>query len=212
MKKMYVDKLGIDLLTHDPVIILKDESNSRYLPILIGPFEATAIALALEGSKVPRPLSHDLMVSIIEELGAIVKSVNITEIKNNTFYSTIVLEKDDKTFDIDSRPSDAIAIALRTKAPIYIADHILIEESITQKKGNTRAEDPEVNYDDLENSSRDREISQHDRQMLRKYIDSLKPSDFLKALNTKEDKDSKTDDSLDDNSEDNNSDDEDEII
>ena len=189
MKKMYVDKLGIDLLTHDPVIILNDESNSRYLPILIGPFEATAIALALEGSKVPRPLSHDLMVSIIEELGAIVKSVNITEIKNNTFYSTIVLEKDDKTFDIDSRPSDAIAIALRTKAPIYIADHILIEESISQKKGNARAEEPEANYDDLENSSRDREISQHDRQMLRKYIDSLKPSDFLKALNTKDEKD-----------------------
>lgn len=204
MKKMYVDKLGIDLLTHDPVIILKDESNSRYLPILIGPFEATAIALALEGSKVPRPLSHDLMVSIIEELGAIVKSVNITEIKNNTFYSTIVLEKDDKTFDIDSRPSDAIAIALRTKAPIYIADHILIEESITQKKGNTRAEDPEVNYDDLENSSRDREISQHDRQMLRKYIDSLKPSDFLKALNTKDEKDdSNENDSEEDNLEEN---------
>ena len=189
MKRMYVDKLGIDLLTHDPVIILKDESNSRYLPILIGPFEATAIALALEGSKVPRPLSHDLMVSIIEELGAIVKSVNITEIKNNTFYSNIILEKDNKTFDIDSRPSDAIAIALRTKAPIYIADQILIEESISQKKGNTRAEEPEANYDDLENSSRDREISQHDKQMLRKYIDSLKPSDFLKALNTKDEKD-----------------------
>ena len=82
MKRMYVDKLGIDLLTHDPVIILKDESNSRSLPILIVPFEATAIALALEGSKVPRPLSHDIMVSIIEELGATVKSVNITEIKN----------------------------------------------------------------------------------------------------------------------------------
>ena len=128
-------------------------------------------------------------ISQYEELGAIVKSVNITEIKNNTFYSTIVLEKDDKTFDIDSRPSDAIAIALRTKAPIYIADHILIEESISQKKGNARAEEPEANYDDLENSSRDREISQHDRQMLRKYIDSLKPSDFLKALNTKDEKD-----------------------
>ena len=201
MKRMYVDKLGIDLLTHDPVIILKDESNSRYLPILIGPFEATAIALALEGSKVPRPLSHDLMVSIIEELGAIVKSVNITDIKSNTFYSTIVIQKDDKTFEIDSRPSDGIALALRTKAPIYIADHILIEESITQKRGNARAEEPEANYDDLENSSHNKEISQHDR-----------PSDFLKALNTKEDKDSKTDDSLDDNSEDNNSDDEDEII
>lgn len=189
MKRMYVDKLGIDLLTHDPVIILKDESNSRYLPILIGPFEATAIALALEGSKVPRPLSHDIMVSIIEELGATVKSVNITEIKNNTFYATITLERDNQTFDIDSRPSDGIALALRTKAPIYVADHILIEESITQKKGNSRTEEPEANYDDLENSSRDREISQHDRQMLRKYIDSLKPSDFLKALNTKDEKD-----------------------
>ncbi len=199
MKRMYVDKLGIDLLTHDPVIILKDESNSRYLPILIGPFEATAIALALEGSKVPRPLSHDIMVSIIEELGATVKSVNITEIKNNTFYATITLERDNQTFDIDSRPSDGIALALRTKAPIYIADHILIEESITQKKGNSRTEEPEANYDDLENSSRDREISQHDRQMLRKYIDSLKPSDFLKSLNTKEDKNQQPEDSLEEN-------------
>ena len=199
MKRMYVDKLGIDLLTHDPVIILKDESNSRYLPILIGPFEATAIALALEGSKVPRPLSHDIMVSIIEELGATVKSVNITEIKNNTFYATITLERDNQTFDIDSRPSDGIALALRTKAPIYIADHILIEESITQKKGNSRTEEPEANYDDLENSSRDREISQHDRQMLRKYIDSLKPSDFLKSLNTKEDKNPQPENSLEEN-------------
>lgn len=199
MKRMYVDKLGIDLLTHDPVIILKDESNSRYLPILIGPFEATAIALALEGSKVPRPLSHDIMVSIIEELGATVKSVNITEIKNNTFYATITLERDNQTFDIDSRPSDGIALALRTKAPIYVADHILIEESITQKKGNSRTEEPEANYDDLENSSRDREISQHDRQMLRKYIDSLKPSDFLKSLNTKEDKNPQPEDSLEEN-------------
>ena len=199
MKRMYVDKLGIDLLTHDPVIILKDESNSRYLPILIGPFEATAIALALEGSKVPRPLSHDIMVSIIEELGATVKSVNITEIKNNTFYATITLERDNQTFDIDSRPSDGIALALRTKAPIYVADHILIEESITQKKGNSRTEEPEANYDDLENSSRDREISQHDRQMLRKYIDSLKPSDFLKSLNTKEDKNPQPENSLEEN-------------
>ncbi len=199
MKRMYVDKLGIDLLTHDPVIILKDESNSRYLPILIGPFEATAIALALEGSKVPRPLSHDIMVSIIEELGATVKSVNITEIKNNTFYATITLERDNQTFDIDSRPSDGIALALRTKAPIYVADHILIEESITQKKGNSRTEEPEANYDDLENSSRDRGISQHDRQMLRKYIDSLKPSDFLKSLNTKEDKNPQPENSLEEN-------------
>ena len=199
MKRMYVDKLGIDLLTHDPVIILKDESNSRYLPLLIGPFEATAIALALEGSKVPRPLSHDIMVSIIEELGATVKSVNITEIKNNTFYATITLERDNQTFDIDSRPSDGIALALRTKAPIYVADHILIEESITQKKGNSRTEEPEANYDDLENSSRDREISQHDRQMLRKYIDSLKPSDFLKSLNTKEDKNPQPENSLEEN-------------
>ncbi len=170
MKKMSVDKLGIDLLTHDPVVILRDLEGRKYLPILIGPFEATAIALALEGASVPRPLSHDLMVSIISALGAKVQSVQIHDIQNNTFYAKIIIEKDGKTSEIDARPSDSIALALRTKAPIYVEDRIIMEESVIAKKASGQQE------------GRDIDIEGHDKQMLRKYIDNLKPSDFLKGF------------------------------
>ncbi len=167
MKRMYVEKLGIDLLTHDPVVILKDAAGRKFLPILIGPFEATAIALALEGTSVPRPLSHDLMASIIEVLGATVASVRIDEIRNNAFYAKIVIEKDGKQTEIDARPSDSLALALRTKAPIFVEDRIIMEESVIEKNASKETE---------------KEPDPDDRQQLRKYIDNLKPSDFLKGF------------------------------
>ena len=94
MRQMKVDKLGIDLLTHDPVVILKDMDGSHYLPILIGPFEATAIALALEGAPVPRPLSHDLMRNILESLETTLEQVIIHDIKDSTFYAKLILRSD----------------------------------------------------------------------------------------------------------------------
>lgn len=166
MKKMAVDKLGIDLLTHDPVVILKDEDGTKFLPILIGPFEATAIALALEGTSIPRPLSHDLMASIISTLDAKVVSIQIYDIQNNTFFAKIILEKDGKISEIDARPSDSIALALRTDAPIYVADRIVMEESVIEKNAENLQDDKD----------------QRDKQMFKKYIDSLKPSDFLKGF------------------------------
>jgi len=129
MRKMKVDKLGIDLLSHDPVVILKDVEGKRFLPILIGPFEATAIALALENTPVPRPLSHDLMKSIIEALKAKVLRVVINDIHENTFYARIVLEYGGKNLEIDARPSDSIALALRTNAPIFVSEKIILEET-----------------------------------------------------------------------------------
>jgi bifunctional DNase/RNase len=152
---MKVDKLGIDLLTHDPVVILKDMEGKRHLPILIGPFEATAIALALEGTQVPRPLSHDLMKSVIEALKAKVSKVVIHDIQENTFFAKVVLESALGPLEIDARPSDSIALALRTNSPIYVTDAIILEE--TEEKGK---EAPlEVNN-------------------FKKFIDELKPSDF----------------------------------
>lgn len=105
---MKVDKLGIDLLTHDPVVILKDLEGKRSLPILIGPFEATAIALALRDFS-PRPLSHDLMKSVIEALKAEVDCIVIHDIQDNTFYAKVVLKSASGTLEIDARP---LAIAL----------------------------------------------------------------------------------------------------
>ena len=157
MRKMKVDKLGIDLLSHDPVVILKDVEGKRFLPILIGPFEATAIALALEGTHIPRPLSHDLMKSIIEALNAKVLRIVIHDIHENTFYAKIVLESNGKNLEIDARPSDSIALALRTSAPIFVSERIILEETVVDPK------------------------AEHDLKKFKKYINNLKPADFLKG-------------------------------
>jgi bifunctional DNase/RNase len=154
---MKVDKLGIDLLTHDPVVILKDAEGKRYLPILIGPFEATAIALALEGTPVPRPLSHDLMRSIIYSLKAKVARIVIHDIQENTFYAKVILETNGGTLEIDARPSDSIALALRTSAPIFVSERIVLEEAVADKQVNGEEE-----------------------KKFKKFIESLKPSDFQK--------------------------------
>lgn len=136
---MKVDKLGIDLMTHDPVVILKDVDGKRFLPILIGPFEATAIALALEGTPVPRPLSHDLMKSIIQSLKAKVARIIIHDIQENTFYAKVVLEVNGGVVEIDARPSDSIALALRTNAPIFVSERIILEETIVDKQQEDEA-------------------------------------------------------------------------
>ena len=155
MRQMKVDKLGIDLLTHDPVVILKDADGKRFLPILIGPFEATAIALALENAPVPRPLTHDLMRTVLETLDAKLEQVVIHDIREATFFAKLVVRKNGELEEIDARPSDGIALALRMSAPIYVTDKIVLEESTPDK----RTEEAEV-------------------ERFKKFIEDLKPSDF----------------------------------
>jgi len=157
MRKMKVDKLGIDLLTHDPVVILKDADGTHYLPILIGPFEATAIALALEGAPVPRPLSHDLMRSILVALGAQLEQVVIHDIRDSTFFAKLVVRTNGDVQEIDARPSDGIALALRVQAPIYVSDKIVLEESVTEKT---------------------RPVDDAEMARFKKFLEDLKPSDF----------------------------------
>jgi bifunctional DNase/RNase len=155
MRQMKVDKLGIDLLTHDPVVILKDMDGKRFLPILIGPFEATAIALALEGAPVPRPLTHDLMRNVFETLDAHLEQVVIHDIRESTFFAKLVVRTNGDLQEIDARPSDGIALALRMSAPIYVSDKIVLEESVPDKKAE-----------------------EADTERFKKFIDDLKPSDF----------------------------------
>ncbi len=157
MRQMKVDKLGIDLLTHDPVVILKDLEGKRYLPILIGPFEATSIALALEGAAVPRPLSHDLMRTMLETLDAKLEQIVIHDIRESTFFAKLVVRTNGETQEIDARPSDGIALALRMQAPIFVSDKIVLEEALPDKKSD-----------------------EADLQRFRKFIEELKPSDFNK--------------------------------
>ncbi|MCS7054432.1 MAG: DUF151 domain-containing protein [Ignavibacterium sp.] len=110
-------------------LLLKEVDGSRRIPIIIGQFEAHAIALELEGMKPPRPLTHDLLKNVIENLGATVIEVVITELRDNTFYAKIVVEVSGLTNEIDSRPSDAIALAVRAKVPIYVSELVMQEAS-----------------------------------------------------------------------------------
>lgn len=106
-------------------LLLKEVYGERRLPIIIGQFEAQAIALELEGIKPPRPLTHDLLKSVIENLGATVVEIIINELRDNTFFAKIVLEVSSLTVEIDARPSDAIALAIRANVPIYVAESVL---------------------------------------------------------------------------------------
>lgn len=106
-------------------ILLKEMDSSRRLPIIIGAFEAQAIALEIEGINPPRPLTHDLLKQVIDTLGGSVKEVIIDELRENTFFAKIILEVSALTYEIDSRPSDAIAIAVRTKAPIFVVENVM---------------------------------------------------------------------------------------
>ncbi len=123
--EMKVAGLTIDPFTNAPIMILRDLEDKKTLPIWIGILEASAIASELEKLKFSRPMTHDLIKNILEEMEIKVKRVEVTDLKDNVYYATIHLEKGDTTYQIDARPSDAIAIALRTGSPIFVENSIL---------------------------------------------------------------------------------------
>lgn len=108
----------------NPVVLLIDAQKSRVLPIWVGPFEARAIALGLEEAPVPRPMTHDLMKNVFEELGAKVRRVVVSDIRDGTYYAEIYVESADREIVLDARPSDAIALALRSRAELYITEEV----------------------------------------------------------------------------------------
>ena len=146
--RVIVDKLGIDVVTHDPVVILSDTQTGQVLPLVIGIFEATSIAFALEHQKMPRPLAHDIIIDMVEQLEAKILRIEIHSIVNDTYLCNIIVKnKDNEIIEIDTRPSDAIAIALRTDADMYIAAELIervgIPNSITASSSITDDEDAE---------------------------------------------------------------------
>lgn len=138
---MDVKALIIDPIANMPVVVLRDADEKNFLPIWVGVFEANAIALQMEGVRTPRPMTHDLLTNLIRVIGARVTRVVITGLKENTFYARIDLELDGKTFDIDSRPSDAIAIALRTDAPVFVEESVI--ERSRANEDSTEAQNSE---------------------------------------------------------------------
>lgn len=131
--QMSVGGLTLDPVTKTPIVILKDTDNKLNLPIWIGLLEATAMATEIEGIKMARPMTHDLLKNILGEVGCSVESVEITELKENTYYALVNLNVAGRQLVIDSRPSDAIALALRTKSPIFVAKAVLEASSVLQQ-------------------------------------------------------------------------------
>ncbi|MGD9764674.1 MAG: bifunctional nuclease family protein [Candidatus Binatia bacterium] len=129
---MTVGGLTLDPATKTPVVILRDEENKLNLPIWIGLLEATAIATELEGIEMARPMTHDLLRNLIGALGATVESIEISDLRDNTYYAVINLVVAGSPHAIDSRPSDAISLALRVKSPIYVARRVLEASSAVQ--------------------------------------------------------------------------------
>ncbi len=180
LKKVNVYQLATDIVTDDAVVILKEENGSSILPIIIGHFEASSIAIALEKLKIERPMTHDLIKNILETLGIKIQKIVITELKGSTYYATIYLQKDEKLFEIDARPSDSIAIAVRTGSPIYV------NESLLQNI-------PIVEYS--EKSHEVKSISSlpedEEKEKFKQFLEKIKPTDFIKFFQEEQKKEDK---------------------
>jgi bifunctional DNase/RNase len=162
MIEVKVAHLGLDRATNTPVVILQEVDGERVLPIWIGPAEASAIAMELAGVKFSRPLTHDLVKQIVVGLGASLSKILISRVEENTYFAELHLHRDDHVIQIDARPSDSIAVALRLHAPIFTDESLLELTSI----------------DTVEPLSADSE--KMDPESLRSYLEKLDPEDFGK--------------------------------
>jgi bifunctional DNase/RNase len=129
MVEVEIDSIRVSLMSQQRIVILKEINSDRYLPIWIGPYEAEAITLSLQDVEVARPLTHDLLRNVLTDLGAQVTRINITELRENVFFARIVLQVNGEEMSIDSRPSDALALAVRVHVPVYVAEEIMDEAS-----------------------------------------------------------------------------------
>ncbi len=166
MIEMKVMGIAIDTASGSPIIVLNDKENRKALPIWIGSAEASAIIRKIENIKVLRPMTHDLIIDVVEKTGYQVSRVEINDVEKDTYFSTIFLSNGENEVTIDSRPSDAIAVAIRVQAPIFVSAKVLADGSV----------------------SCDSEKDEEESQEFKNFIQSIKPSDFEKLL--KDDKQS----------------------
>jgi len=158
MIQMEIGGLGFDPRNLSPLVLLRDPEEMNFLPIWIGIFEAASIAMELQGVHPPRPMTHDLLKSIIEKFNAKVSKIIINDVKEGTFYATIELESQDgKKTIIDSRPSDAIALAVRTGTPIFVSEVVMMQAKLV-------------------NAEKDAE----ETKKFKEFIDNMRPDDFTK--------------------------------
>ena len=165
MIEMKVMGIALDTRTGSPIVVLHDLDNRKALPIWIGSAEASAIIRKIENLGVVRPMTHDLIVSIIDKAGYKLDRIEINNVEKETYYATLYLVNDNETIEIDARPSDAIAVAMRMDAPIYVTANVLMDGSVS----------PDAQKDEEESRE------------FKDFIQSIKPSDFEKLLkNNKE--------------------------
>ena len=155
---MVIYGVSFDMVGKQPIVLLKTREGNKFLPIWIGHPEAAAILMKLQGANTPRPMTHDLIHDMLGELDVTCKSVAVTELRENTFYASITLAMNGREVEIDSRPSDAIALAVRAEAPIFAADDV-IEESAIEFEGE------EVNEEEIVDE-------------FRKFLDQVTPDEF----------------------------------
>jgi len=168
-----VAHLGLDRTTNTPVVILQERDGERVLPIWIGPAEASAIAMELAGVKFARPLTHDLLKQVIVGLGADLRKVIITQVKDNTYYAELHIYRGDAVIQIDARPSDSIAVALRLKAPIFTSESLLELTSVDTGSGGGAEGEPGAGGAGPSGGPLDADA-------LKTYLQNLDPEDFGK--------------------------------
>lgn len=147
---MKVYRLVFDPQTNSPIVILQAEDSGVLLPIWIGVFEAHSIAMKMEGIQPARPLTHDLLTNTITTINGLVNRIEVVDLVDNTYFARIYFDLADKSYSVDSRPSDAIAIALRTTSPIYVADHVLEKSKIDPAEMEALETDQEEGGEDNE--------------------------------------------------------------
>ena len=176
MVEMTIESIRVSLMNYQRVVILKEKESDRYLPIWIGPAEADAIAVRLQDVQVARPLTHDLLRSVIEELGGSIDHILVSDLSNDTFFAKIVLQVDGRSVEIDARPSDAIALAVRAQVPIYA------DESVLEKAG-VRLDEESGKIDGVGDTEESKEASPEELEKLspfRDVIEGLDLEDFGK--------------------------------
>jgi hypothetical protein len=174
MIEMSIDSIRVSLMNYQRVVILKEKVAKRYLPIWIGPAEADAIAVKLQGVTVPRPLTHDLLSSVIDSLGAAIDSIIVSDLKSDTFYAKIILSINGQQMEIDSRPSDALALAVRTDVPIFA------EEAVLDKAGILLDEEtgkPIMEEGD-EVDTKDKKVTEEEMRKLSAFYDFINTLDL----------------------------------
>ncbi|MGD0082714.1 MAG: bifunctional nuclease family protein [Acidimicrobiales bacterium] len=165
MVEVRLSRVRVDLQSSTPVVLLEEtEGSHRSLPIFIGPPEAAAIALALQGVELPRPMTHDLMNLILDALGARLTRVVVTELRDSTFYAELQLRAGDRNLTVSCRPSDGIALAARTHSPLYVADELMDAEGLVVE--------PDV--EDVAEAGTPEELVGE----FREFLDTIRPEDF----------------------------------